>query len=366
MPEPGFRGGAGETMERILVVALSGLLAFLVYLVFAPFLVPLAWAVVLAIMFFPVHRAIRNRLKRPNRSALVTTLLLTGLIVAPSLLILSVFTAQAVDVVQWFQAEWKQGRVPFGQFLRLIPVDRILEWLAQHDIQPDELRAFVTERLETLAGFMAGQAGRLARDVLSFVFNLFVTLFATFYLFRDGSGLLERFRRALPLEAEHRDQMLTIAHDVLYASVFSSFVVAAVQGALGGLAFWALGIGSPVLWGMVMAFFSLLPVLGAWMVWVPAVVFLLLEASYLKAVILLAAGVLIIGLADNILRPILISGRSQLNGLLVFISILGGVVAFGLLGIVLGPIVVALGVAVVEAYTTEETSARPGERLPLR
>ncbi|MDA2913754.1 AI-2E family transporter [Acidobacteriia bacterium AH_259_A11_L15] len=348
-------------MERILLVVLLGLLVYLVYLVFAPFLVALAWAVVLTIMFFPVHRAIRKRLRWPNLSALVSTLLLAGLILGPGLLILGAFTGQAIDAVRWFQQEWQEGRVPFGQFLGHIPIDRILDWLADHNIPVEDWRAFVTDKLQRLAGFLAGQAGRLARNVLSFLFTLFVTLFATFYLFRDGPALYERLRRALPLSPTHRDQLLNTAQDTLYASLFSGFVVAGVQGTMGGITFWALGIGAPVLWGIIMAFLSLLPVLGAWIVWVPACIFLLLQGEYLKATILFGVGAGVIGLTDNFLRPVLVSGRAQLNGLLVFVSILGGVIAFGLLGIILGPIVVAVGSAVVKSYTTEELIPPPEE-----
>lgn len=348
-------------MERILYVALLGLLGYLVYEVFSPFLQPLAWAVVLAIMFFPVHQRMREFLVRPNHAALASTLLLTVVIVVPSLLILSVFAAQAVEVVQWFQVTWQQGQTPLRELFRVIPMERVMDWLAEHNIREEDLSAYVTQKLEWLAGFVAGQAGRLARNVAVFIFNLFVTLFATFYLFRDGSGLQQRLRRALPLDAEQRDHLLTTAQNVLYASVFSGFVVAAVQGLLGGLTFWMLGIKAPVLWGTVMGFLSLLPVVGAWLVWGPALVVFLFEGDYLRALILLGAGVLIIGLADNILRPILISGRAQLNGLLVFVSILGGVAAFGLLGIVLGPIVVALGAAVMEAYTEAPVTPAPAQ-----
>jgi predicted PurR-regulated permease PerM len=152
---------------------------------------------------------------------------------------------------------------------------------------------------------------------------------------------------------------------VLYASVFSGLVVAAVQGAIGGILFWVLGIGAPVLWGIVMAFLSLLPVLGAWMVWVPAAIYLVAVGSYIKAAILLGVGVVVISMIDNVLRPILLSGRAQMNGLLVFISILGGIAAFGLLGIVLGPILVALGSAVLEFYTAEEVEPYlPDEESP--
>lgn len=341
-------------MERILFIGLLGLLIYLVYLVFAPFLVPLAWAAVFTIMFAPLHRRIRSRLKHPSRAALVSTLLLTALIVTPGLVVLGAFANQAVEVAQWVRVEWGQGRMPLGELFRLIPLERILDWFAEHNISEADLRGFVTEKVEGLAGFMAGQVGRLARNLVFLLFDLFVTLFATFYLFRDGAALLERLRRSLPLEERVRENLLSIAHNVLYASVFSGMVVGAVQGILGGLLFWVLGLGAPVLWGMVMAFLSLLPVVGPWMIWVPAALYLLVQGEYARAVILLGAGVLVISMADNVLRPLLLSGRTQMNGLLVFVSILGGVTAFGLLGVVLGPILVALADAVVEAYTADQ------------
>jgi len=185
------------------------------------------------------------------------------------------------------------------------------------------------------------------------VFDLFVTLFATFYLFRDGGTLLDLLRRVLPLEERTRETLISTTYNVLYASVFSGLVVAGVQGLLGGVLFWILGLGAPVLWGMVMAFLSFLPVVGPWMVWAPAGAYLLVQGSYGKAAVLFIGGLLAVSMADNVLRPILLSGRTQMNGLLVFISILGGVAAFGLLGVVLGPILVALADAVVVAYTAE-------------
>lgn len=346
-------------MERILFVALLALLSYLVYLVFSPFLVSLAWAVVLTIMFYPVHRRVRKRLTRANLAALVSTLLLTAIIVAPTLLVAGAFTTQAFQVADRVQAEWEQGRMPFTQVWQTLPFERIFDWLARHNIREEQIRDFVTQNVNTLAGFLAGQLGRLARNLVLFLFDLFVALFASFYLFRDGPLLMQRLRRALPLDEDHRETLFTVGQNVIYASVFSGLVVAAVQGTLGGVVFWLIGIKAAVLWGVVMAFFALLPILGPWMIWVPAVISFVLSGQYLRALILLALGGLVISMVDNILRPILLSGRAQLNGLLVFISILGGVAAFGALGIVLGPILVALADAVVETYTDERLAVRP-------
>lgn len=345
-------------MQRVFSIALVLLFVYLIYLVFTPFLVPLGWAGVFTIMFLPVHQRIRRRIRGRNRAALVSTLLLTVLIIVPGILVLAAFTAQTVDAAQWAQQQWKAGGTPLRDFLeRTVPLQRILDFLAERNISEEEITSVISQRLQQLAGFLAGQAGRLARNLIFLLFDLFVTLFATFYLFRDGGQLLDRLRRALPLDPHVREGLFYIAQNVLYASVFSGLVVAAVQGALGGILFWLLGIGAPVLWGIVMAFLSLLPVLGAWLVWVPAVLYLLVTGSYIKGVILLAFGALVISMVDNVLRPILLSGRAQMNGLLVFISILGGIAAFGLLGIVLGPILVALGTAVLEFYTGEEASS---------
>ena len=221
----------------------------------------------------------------------------------------------------------------------------------------EEVRGWVREAVENSATWLVGRAGLIAGNVLRFLFHLFVTLFATFYLLRDGPMFLGRLRDVLPISEGRREGLLYIAYNVLYASVMSNFVVAATQGILGGVMFWILGIERPLLWGVVMAFLSLLPILGAWIVWVPAALSLVYGGSYIKAIVLLAVGAGIIGTVDNFLRPMLISGRVRLNGLLVFISILGGIAAFGVIGIVLGPVLVAVGEAVLEFFSMRE---KPG------
>lgn len=343
-------------MQKILFMALAAVFVYLLYLIFSPFLVPVAWACVLTIIFYPIHKRILKRLKRVNLAALISTVLVTAIIVVPGLAVLASFTSQAIDMAQWAQEEWGE-RKPVAQALQVLPLERMLDWLAEHDIGEEEIRNFVAEKLEAVVGFLAGQAGRLAANVAFFFFQLFFTLFTAFYLFRDGPALLERLRRGLPLDEVYREGLFYIAHNVLYATVYSSFVVALVQGLLGGITFAALGIQSPLFWGVAMGLFSLLPAVGPWLIWLPAALVFLLEGKWGYAITLLVVGVLVISLVDNILRPALISGRAQMNGLLVFISILGGIAAFGVLGLVLGPILVALGVALIEHYTAARLSS---------
>jgi len=345
-------------MERALMTVLVVLLGYLVYLIFAPFLVPLAWGVALSIILFPLHRRVRKFIKQPNLAALITTLVLTAVIILPTLLVLGAVTTQALQLTDYVQAEWEAGRLPLAKLWSWIPLERALQWLAERGVSEQQVRELVTKNMERMAGFLATLTGVLARNILVFFFDLFVALLTAFYLFRDGPALLERVRQALPLEDAHREGLFYITHNVLYASVISSIVVAVAQGILGGIIFWMLDIKAPLVWGMAMAFFAFLPVVGPWVVYIPAVLFFLVSEEYTKAIVLLVLGTVLVSSVDNVLRPILVSGRSQLNGLLVFISLLGGVFAFGALGLVLGPILVALADAVLEVYAAQQTRER--------
>lgn len=335
-------------MDRVVLVAILALLAFLVYRVFAPFLEPLVWAATLVVACHPLHVRLERRLRRPTLAALVSTLVLTLALIVPALLILAAFVNQALEGVQYLQ---RAGWQPLLGLLDRLPLQRSLEALPVA-IELDDIKRLVTEALRRAVGWVADRAGGVLRDAVVLLLNLFVTLLATFYLFRDGRALVAYGRDLLPggLDRAERDRLLTIVRDVLFASVFSAFVVAAVQGALGGITFWALGLPAPVLWGIVMAVLSLLPLLGAWMVWAPAAVLLLLDGAWDRALALVVVGVLVIGTVDNVLRPYLISGRAQMSGLLVFIAVLGGIAAFGLVGAVLGPVLVAVAAAVLEAH----------------
>lgn len=357
-------------MERsaVWLWALFALLLYLTYRIFAPFLVPLAWAGVLVICFYPVHRRIRQRLRRPNLAALTTVLLLTIIIIVPAVLLTGAFATEAVEALGDFQRQVREGKLSgLSRLGQVLPVKKITTWLATHaNITQEEVHAIILKNFERLASFIAGQATRLVRNILVFVFQLFVIIFASFYLFRDGPRAVERLRGILPLKEKQRERLLRTAQDVLYASVYSGLIVAMVQGALGGVLFMLVGIRAAVFWGVIMGFFSLLPVVGAWVIWLPAAILLLLEGELARGLLLLIGGAGVVGLVDNFLRPVLISGRARLNGLLVFISVLGGLVAFGPIGVVLGPIIVALSVAIVDAYTLGEEVLVEGGTAPAQ
>jgi predicted PurR-regulated permease PerM len=203
-----------------------------------------------------------------------------------------------------------------------------------------------------IAGLFAEGAGLLARSIAVVVFNVVVMLFALFFFFRDGDAIMSRLRRVLPFDPSFREGRIRETAELIRASLSSGIIVALVQGAIGGVAFAVLGLGAPVFWGVTMAFFSLLP-LGAWIVWFPVALWLILTGETGRGIALAAIGAGGISLIDNFLRPILLAGRTEMNGLLVFISLLGGIAAFGLLGLVLGPVIMATAISFVDAYATD-------------
>jgi predicted PurR-regulated permease PerM len=342
-----------ERFTTLIFYAVVLLLGYLLLRVFQPFFNPLGWAAVLAICVEPWNEKLVVR-HGPGRAAAVTTTAVALLIIGPGLIVLTAFVREATaalgaldrDVLMsqfdWIAATWERvrGYVPGVRWLD--PTDRALD-----------LGALVNQASANVAGFLAARVGGLLADLAVFVFHLFVTLFALYFLLRDANAIMRAIRRTLPFDEPRRERMIRQTRDLVYASVTSGLFIASIQGLLGGLLFAALGLHAPVFWGVVMGFFALLPFFGTWVVWLPAAIWLASTGHLVKALTLAAIGAAIIGSVDNVLRPAILAGRARMNGLLMFISLLGGVSMFGLLGLVLGPLVVALAAGLLEAYAGE-------------
>jgi predicted PurR-regulated permease PerM len=262
--------------------------------------------------------------------------------------LLTAFVGEAVGAVRGLERLLGAGQLPWLQ--------RAWEWLQLHapGQQRSDLSTLARDAAERVAAYLASRAGAVLRNIAVFLFDLVVTLFAMFYLFRDAGSLLSGLRRILPFEPAHREQMIREARELIFASVTSSLIVSGVHGLLGGVAFAVLHVSAAVFWGVMMAFFALLPVVGAWMIWLPAAIWLMVNGAVARGIVLLALAGGVAGVVDHFLRPMLISGKTRLSGLLVFVSVLGGIAVFGMLGVVLGPIVVAAAASVLEVYTQSE------------
>lgn len=332
--------------ERVGTVLFYGavlLLAYAVYRIFEPFLVPLGWATVLVVVFHPWHARF-EQLWGATRAALFSTLAITLILVVPVVLLLAVFVAEGVAAVNtlrenvaageftWFASAraWLHARIPATEQL--------------------DLAQLLREGAERVATFFASRAGGVLRNIVLFFFDLFVMLFALFFLFRDRKAILDAVRRLLPFEEARCGQLFEQAHELIQTSVTSSFIIAILQGFLGGVTFALLGINGAIFWGVTMAFFALIPLLGTGIVIAPAALWLLLSGQVTHGIVLAAVGFGVIGMVDNFLRPILVSGRTQMSALVLFISVMGGIGAFGMLGLVMGPIVVATAKSLLDVY----------------
>ncbi len=335
---------AGERFGDVLFYGMILLLVYLVYRIFEPFLMPLGWAAVFAVIFYSLNKRLEQRWGR-NLSAALSTAGVTLILIVPALLLMTLFVREGIDATRDLQASMAAGE--YGGF------NRAWGWIAAHvAAQTDiNLPGLVRQGASRLGGYLASELGAVLRNIALFLFELVVMLFALFYFLRDGAAIMRRIRLFLPFEEAVREKMLAEARDLIFASVTTSLVIAAVQGVICGGAFAIVGVGSPLFWGVVMAFLSLLPVVGAWPVWILASIWLFSTGHAARALLLIGVCGGLGTTIDNILRPVLLGGRSSLNGLLVFISVLGGIAVFGALGVVLGPIVVATAVGVLDVYS---------------
>jgi predicted PurR-regulated permease PerM len=326
------------------------LLAFLVYQLFRPFLVPLAWAGVLAVCFYPTHARLERRVPRAP-AALLSTASVAILVIVPLMIVGSAFVSQASRLLEEVPGIMS-GMPAFASralhgALRYVP--------GGQSFDPATL---LDESARRMAAFLSVRAAAAVQNVVGFVVDLVITIFALFFLFRDAPILMSAIRRVIPLPADVRERLIEQTRALVTASVTSSLIVATVQGVLGGLAFWALGLAAPVVWGVVITVLCLLP-FGAWIVWGPAAIWLVATGSVGRGLVLGAIGDAVVSAVDNVLRPILLSEQTEMNGLLLFIALLGGVIAFGTVGLVLGPVLMATGVALFEAFTTDGDPPAP-------
>lgn len=335
------------TSDRLTTVLSYGALLLLGYLVFeiiSPFLVPLVWSAVLAIFFSPLYVNLKKRLS-PTWAALATTLAVTILLIVPVLLILLYATREALDSSARIQSM-------VGNGVNLVP-NHAMAWVRGHlpeSAQNMDIIGPLRQATEKVAAYLASSVGALLKNAFSFVMNLFILLFALFFMFRDGESILRGVRHLMPFEKELQDSMLQESGDLIIASVAVALLIALIQGFLGGVAFSLTGLPTPVFMAVLIGFFSIVPVVGSALIWFPAAVWLAIQGHWGRAlaVLIICGGVA--GVADNLVRPLLLRNRTRLNDLLLFISILGGLEVFGLLGLIVGPTVVAAALGVLRAY----------------
>jgi predicted PurR-regulated permease PerM len=336
-----------STSDRLTTVLSYGallLLGYLVFLITSPFLIPLAWSAVLAIFFYPVYLQLERRFS-PTWAAVFCTLGVTFLLIVPVLMVLLYAAREAIEASAGIRETLSTNGSGAAQDF----ADSLRQHLPR-SLQDVDFIGSIRQGTEQIASYLASSLGALLRNVVSFLVNLFILLFALFFVFRDGEAILRAVRHLIPFEREIQEDMLEESRDLIFASVAVALLIAAIQGVLGGLAFALTGLPGPVFLGVLIAFCSIVPVVGSALVWFPAAAWLALHGHWGKAVVILALCGGVASLADNIVRPLLLRNRTRLNDLLLFVSILGGLQVFGLLGLVVGPTLVAAALGVFRVY----------------
>lgn len=340
---------------RAFLLLLAGATVLFGWLLF-PFFTVLFWAVVIAVLFGPVNAYLRGRRGlHPNLAAVLTVLFCLLVIILP-------LTWIVYSCVQEGLALY--GRLASGSSSLAEAVDKLREafpavqnWLAQYGYDAARIKAELTRLALTVGKLLATNTMAFGGGAAHFLTNLALMLYVAFFLVRDGERLKALMIRALPF-GDHREELLFRKFaGVMRATVKGSLLVAMAQGALGGLIFWLLGIEAPVLWGVIMTALSLIPIVGAALIWGPAALFLLVGGHYWQGGILIAYGACVIGLADNLLRPLLVGRDTKLPDFLVLLSTLGGFVMSGMDGFVTGPMLAVLFVTVWQIFVEERECA---------
>ncbi|MDY6816731.1 MAG: AI-2E family transporter [Pseudomonadota bacterium] len=328
---------------RTFLALLVGVSLAFVFLM-KPFFGPIFWAVAIALIFHPVQNLlVRWFGERPNTNALITLVICMVIVVIPVLVLVTSLVAQGVDLYQQIQ----RGEIRPGEYIDQVnqSFPAVQAFLAQFDISFTWLRDQAVSLFVGGSQFLAKQALGIGQNTFQFFMGLALMVYLAFFLLRDGHHLVELMIRALPLGDERERLLFAKFAEVTRATVKGNLLIAIIQGALGGLIFWILGITGALLWGVVMAIVSLLPAVGAALVWVPVAIYLVAVGDIVSAIVLTGFGVVVIGLADNLLRPVLVGRDTRLPDYIVLLSTLGGIVMFGINGFVMGPLVAALFVA---------------------
>ena len=321
-------------------------------MVVQPLFAAILWGVIAAILFAPVNKRLLTFMPtHRNGAALITLMLILCIVIVPAIVLAMALLQEAV----YFYAKIQAGEIDFArmfaQVLNSLPAwarGFLRNWgLTNFDAAQAMLTRGITSSFRTLAT----QALVIGQSAFGFIMALGVMLYLAFFLLRDGEELAGRVAAAAPLRAHQRQALIQQFVVVIRATIKGSIVVAIVQGLIGGIVFWALGIQGALLWGVLMGAFSLLPAVGTGLIWVPVAIYLFATGAIIKAVILVVCGVLVIGMVDNVLRPILVGRDTRIPDYVVLISTLGGLELFGFSGIVIGPVIAALFIATWNIFT---------------
>ncbi len=359
-----------STVQHVSFIALLVIVSVSFLGMIRDFYQPLFWAAVLAVLFHRLQIKTLHWLGgRSSLAAIMTMVIIFLLVILPLFLIAAAVTSEAVGLYE----RLSKGQMSFQDVIQYVQrtVPDIGEYLNRFGIDLQKLQERLSGAALAASRFLASQMVNVGQVTAQFLVKFFLMLYILFFFLRDGDRFIHILVRALPLGDMRERRLFGNFADVSRATVKGTLIVGAVQGTIGGLLFWILGIGAPVFWGAIMTILSLVPAVGSALVWGPAGIILIAKGSTAKGILLLTGGTVVIGLVDNILRPILVGRGTRMPDFLVLISTLGGLTMFGISGFVIGPILAALFLTVWDIFSQEYSGtsdlqekkiALPGEK----
>ncbi len=353
--EPGV-----DPPHQLPLVALLWVVSLALGWILLPFYGTILWAVIIAMLFAPLYRRLLMRLGwRRTPAALLTLLCALVMVVLPVGLVFIALLQEAVTLFSRLQSGDLNPTLYFKQVFYTLPdwVYSLFKRFGMGDF--DSLQKRATATLTQGSEYLAKQALGIGQMTFEWGAGVFITLYLAFFMIRDGDAIARALRRAIPLAPAHTRELLQKFTTVIRATVKGNLLVAAIQGALGGLAFWYLDLTAALLWAVLMAFLSLLPAVGAGLVWLPVALLLMANGAMGQGLALVAWGVLVIGLVDNLLRPMLVGKDTRLPDYLVMITTLGGMAVFGINGFVIGPAIAAMFMAAWHIHMSEPAPTPP-------
>ncbi|MBD3257385.1 AI-2E family transporter [candidate division GN15 bacterium] len=345
-----------------LFFVISAVILYLFYEIIIPFFVPICWAAVFAILFFPIYKRILRRVKRRGLASLIVCAIIIVLIIGPITYLFVALVNEAANAVSEINELYKSGQLDQLLDFQVPGFESIKEKLAPYyDISKINLDEIIKDAFNRVSQILVQQTTWLVTNGTRAVFYFFLMIFTMYYFFKDGELIVGKIKRLMPLKPQQVDLAFKQLHDVIQATMYGGVLIAIIQGTLGGVLFAVFGISSAVFWGAIMAFLSLLPFVGAFLVFVPAGIIMILGGEYISGILIIAIGSVVISQVDNVLRPYIISGQTQMHPLMLFFTIMGGISLFGLLGIVLGPMIAAGFTILLRVF---EMRLHPSEDVP--
>jgi len=356
--------GTGLTRYAVIFFVVCFLLVgYALYLIFAPFFPILVWAGVLTVVFNPVYRKILRRMReRRTAASLVTCLLILLLIVLPVTSLAAMITRQSVALYHIVESSLSAPGDDAAARVERIREHPTTKWLRDRagtwfGVTDTDLENYARQIFSAVSRWIVVQGPSLVAGAGGILFGFLLMFITMFFLFRDGPALMEVISTSNPLPDAYESEIVRKFQDLCYATFFGSILTAIVQGLAGALLFWALSVPSPLFWGAVVALVSLVPMIGAFLVWIPMSGYFYLAGQTTRGLILLAVGGIVVSSIDNLLKPMIIQGRTNMHPMLVFFGVLGGLRVFGFLGILLGPLTITIFLSFLNFYRLEFSHA---------